>query len=29
MGRFSIDRTVREYAAEIWNAEAVSVPLPG
>jgi starch phosphorylase len=28
MGRFSIDRTVREYATEIWNAEAVSVPVP-
>ena len=28
MGRFSIDRTVREYAREIWNAEAVSVPAP-
>ena len=27
MGRFSIDRTVREYAKEIWNAEAVPVPL--
>jgi len=26
MGRFSIDRTVRDYAREIWNAEAVSVP---
>jgi starch phosphorylase len=26
MGRFSIDRTVREYAAEIWNARAVPVP---
>jgi starch phosphorylase len=28
MGKFSIDRTVREYAAEIWKAEAVPVPLP-
>jgi len=28
MGRFSIDRTVREYAREIWNAETVSVPKP-
>jgi glycogen phosphorylase len=28
MGRFSIDRTVREYAAEIWNAETVTVPSP-
>jgi len=27
MGRFSIDRTVREYAREIWNAESVTVPL--
>jgi starch phosphorylase len=26
MGRFSIDRTVREYAKEIWNAESVPVP---
>ena len=26
MGRFSIDRTVREYATEIWNAETVPVP---
>jgi starch phosphorylase len=29
MGRFSIDRTVREYATEIWNAETVPVSLPG
>lgn len=28
MGRFSIDRTVREYAAGIWNAETVPVPIP-
>jgi starch phosphorylase len=28
MGRFSIDRTVREYAAEIWSAETVPVPIP-
>jgi glycogen phosphorylase len=28
MGRFSIDRTVREYAREIWNAETVSVSAP-
>jgi len=25
MGRFSIDRTVREYAGEIWDAKAVPV----
>jgi len=28
MGKFSIDRTVREYARDIWKAEAVPVPLP-
>jgi starch phosphorylase len=28
MGKFSIDRTVREYAQEIWQAEAVPVKLP-
>jgi glycogen phosphorylase len=28
MGKFSIDRTVREYAQEIWHAKAVSVPIP-
>jgi len=28
MGRFSIDRTVAEYAREIWNTRAVPVPLP-
>ena len=28
MGRFSIDRTVGEYAREIWGASAVPVPLP-
>jgi starch phosphorylase len=28
MGKFSIDRTVREYAREIWNAEGFPVPLP-
>jgi starch phosphorylase len=26
MGKFSIDRTVREYADEIWNATSVPVP---
>jgi len=28
MGKFSIDRTVREYARDIWKAEGVPVPLP-
>jgi glycogen phosphorylase len=28
MGRFSIDRTVREYARDIWKAEAVPVAVP-
>ena len=28
MGRFSIDRTVRESATEIWRAETVPVPIP-
>jgi starch phosphorylase len=28
MGKFSIDRTVREYAAEIWKAGFVPVPRP-
>jgi starch phosphorylase len=28
MGKFSIDRTVREYARDIWKAEAFPVPLP-
>ncbi|MBI1754548.1 MAG: glycogen/starch/alpha-glucan phosphorylase [Acidobacteria bacterium] len=28
MGKFSIDRTVREYAREIWEAPFVPVPLP-
>jgi starch phosphorylase len=28
MGKFSIDRTVREYARDIWGAEAIPVPLP-
>ncbi|MBP7619236.1 MAG: glycogen/starch/alpha-glucan family phosphorylase, partial [Geothrix sp.] len=28
MGKFSIDRTVREYARDIWNAAPVPVPLP-
>jgi starch phosphorylase len=27
MGRFSADRTIREYAEEIWNLEAVPVSL--
>jgi glycogen phosphorylase len=28
MGKFSIDRTVRQYTQEIWKAEAFPVPLP-
>jgi starch phosphorylase len=28
MGKFSIDRTVRQYASEIWKAPFVPVPLP-
>ncbi len=28
MGKFSIDRTVREYARDIWKAHAIPVPLP-
>ena len=28
MGKFSIDRTVREYARDIWKATPVPVPLP-
>jgi len=28
MGKFSIDRTVREYARDIWKAGFVPVPLP-
>ncbi|MBP1628083.1 MAG: glycogen/starch/alpha-glucan phosphorylase [Holophagaceae bacterium] len=28
MGKFSIDRTVEEYAREIWKVERVPVPLP-
>ncbi|WP_005033792.1 glycogen/starch/alpha-glucan phosphorylase [Holophaga foetida] len=28
MGKFSIDRTVEEYAREIWKAERMPVPLP-
>jgi starch phosphorylase len=28
MGKFSIDRTVSEYARDIWNATAVPVSLP-
>jgi glycogen phosphorylase len=28
MGKFSIDRTVREYARDIWKAEGIPVGLP-
>jgi starch phosphorylase len=28
MGKFSIDRTVREYSREIWKAQPVPIPLP-
>jgi starch phosphorylase len=28
MGKFSIDRTVREYARDIWKTPPVPVPLP-
>ena len=28
MGKFSIDRTVRDYNRDIWKASAVPVPLP-
>jgi starch phosphorylase len=28
MGKFSIDRTVREYASDIWNAKAAPVEMP-
>ena len=28
MGKFSIDRTVREYARDIWTADFVPIPLP-
>lgn len=27
-GRFSIDRTVKEYAKLIWNVEPATEPLP-
>jgi len=28
MGKFSIDRTVREYARDIWTAPFVPVAVP-
>jgi glucan phosphorylase len=28
MGKFSIDRTVREYTRDIWTARFVTIPLP-
>ena len=27
-GKFSSDRTIAEYASEIWNIQAVPTPLP-
>ena len=27
-GKFSSDRTIKEYCAEIWKTEAVSIPKP-
>jgi glycogen phosphorylase len=29
MGKFSSDRTINEYAAEIWDIERVKIPAPG
>jgi len=28
MGRFSSDRTIREYASDIWNVESVNIKVP-
>jgi starch phosphorylase len=28
-GKFSTDRTIAEYAKDIWHAEACAVPNPG
>ena len=28
MGKFSSDRTINEYAAEIWDISTVNIPTP-
>jgi starch phosphorylase len=28
MGKFSSDRTIREYCQEIWKVESVSIKIP-
>ena len=29
VGKFSSDRTIRQYAREVWSLEPHPVPLPG